>query len=82
MFLPCVTKPPALNLTIFLFVDIDLTSFMGNLSPANFHNTNTSLHLPTNAHSNFVSDLEKKEKSVDGENRKTTTLDSDDKDLA
>lgn len=40
--LPCITKPTALNLTIFLFVNIDLISFIGNLPLANSHDINTS----------------------------------------
>ncbi len=52
---PCVTKPTELNLTTFFFVDIDLTSLIRDLSLANSHNTNKSLHTPANANSNALS---------------------------
>ncbi len=53
--IPYVTKPTMLNLTILVFVDIDLTSLKVNLLPENSYDTNTSIHVPTNVHSNIVS---------------------------
>ncbi len=82
VFLPCVTKPTALNLTIFLFIDIDLTSRMGNQLPAKFYDTNKSLHTPVNAPTNVVSTKKKEEESVDGKNKKAITLELDGQDLA
>ena len=58
MPLPYVIKPTVLNVTIFLFVERELTSFMHDLSPANFHDTNTSSNTLANAHSNAVLSLE------------------------
>ena len=40
VFLPCITKPTASNLAVFFFfVDIDLTSLMGDPLFANFYKT-------------------------------------------
>ncbi len=66
----------------FFFVDIDLTSLIGDLSSANSHDTNTYLYSPINVHSNAVSGLEKEKKFVDSGKKIATTLDLDDKDLA
>ncbi len=74
VFLPCVTKPTTLNLTIFLFVDIDLTSLIDYPPLANSHDTNTSLHSPANAYSNTVSGSEEEEKSVDDETKESLLL--------
>ncbi len=77
-----VTRPKALNLTIFLFIYIDSTSRLSNPPLANAYHTNTSLNTSTNAHFNAVLSLKKEEKSVDCRIKVRTTLDSDDKDLA
>ncbi len=73
-----LTKPTALNQTIFLFVDTNLTSFIGDLQPANSPDINTVLHKLANAHCNSVSGLEEEEKFVDSENKEATIFDSDD----
>ncbi len=81
-FLPCVTKLTALNLTNFFFVDIDLTSLMDNPQPANLYYINTSFQVLANAHFDVVSGLKEKDESVEDMNKKKTTVDSADRNLA
>ncbi len=81
IFLPCITKLTALNLTIFFFVDIDLKSSQGNRPPANSNDTIMLLHLLADCHPSSVSSSKKEEEYVDNENKRVTTLDLDDKDF-